>query len=137
MKTILRKTFEINQSQEISYEIFKDEIIVINLKSGKYFQIENSGIEIFKNIKNNTLIEENVKSFIPQNSKNKLEILKFINLLKKHHIIKETSIKNNKKSAKKYTYKKPKITIYNDMKKILISDPIHDIPEKYSWPKKK
>ena len=137
MKTILRKTFEINQSQEISYEIFKDEIIVINLKSGKYFQIENSGIEIFKNIKNNTLIEENVKSFIPQNAKNRLEILKFINLLKKHHIIKETSIKNNKKSPKKYKYKKPKITIYNDMKKILISDPIHDIPEKYSWPKKK
>ena len=52
-------------------------------------------------------------------------------------VIKETSIKNNKKSAKKYKYKKPKITIYNDMKKILISDPIHDIPEKYSWPKKK
>ena len=137
MKTILRKTFEINQSQEISHEIFKDEIIVINLKSGKYFQIENSGIEIFKNIKNNILTEENVRSFVPQNAKNKLEILKFINLLKKHHIIKESSIKNNKKSAKKYKYKKPKITIYNDMKKILISDPIHDIPKKYSWPKKK
>ena len=94
MKTILHKTFEINKSQEISHEIFKDEIIVINLKSGIYFQIENSGIEIFKNIKNNILTEENVRSFVPQNAKNKLEILKFINLLKKHHIIKETSIKN-------------------------------------------
>ena len=137
MKNILSKIFEINKSQDISYEIFKDEIIIINLKSGKYFQIENSGVEIFKNVKNNLTTEENIRSFIPQNNKNKLEIIKFIQVLKKNHIIKETSIKNNKRSAKKYKYKKPKITIYNDMKKILISDPIHDIPEKYSWPKKK
>ena len=138
MKNILSKTFEINKSQEISYEIFKDEIIIINLKSGKYFQIENSGIEIFKNIKNNLTTEENIKSFIPQNNKNKLEIIKFIKVLKENYIIKETaSIKEKKVTLKKYKYKKPKISIYNDMKKILISDPIHDIPKKHSWPKKK
>jgi len=137
VKPILYKTFEINKSQDISYEIFKDEIIVINLKSGKYFQIENSGVEIFRNIENNLTIEENIKSFIPQNAKNKLEILKFINVLKKNLIINETSNKDNKKITKKYKYNKPKISIYNDMKKILISDPIHDIPKKNSWPGKK
>jgi len=138
MQTLLSKTFEINKSEEISYEIFKDEIIIINLKSGKYFQIENSGIEIFKNIKNNLTTEENIKSFIPQNNKNKLEIIKFIKVLKENYIIKETaSIKEKKVTLKKYKYKKPKISIYNDMKKILISDPIHDIPKKHSWPKKK
>lgn len=137
MQTLISKTFEINKSQDISYEIFKDEIIIINLKSGKYFQIENSGIEIFKNIKNNLTIEENIKCFIPQNSKNKLEIIKFIKVLKKNHIILETTKTKEKKiTLKKYKYKKPKISIYNDMKKILISDPIHDIPEKHSWPKK-
>ena len=73
MQTLISKTFEINKSQDISYEIFKDEIIIINLKSGKYFQIENSGVEIFKNIKNNLTTEENIRSFIPQNNKNKLE----------------------------------------------------------------
>jgi hypothetical protein len=77
MQTLISKTFEINKSQDISYEIFKDEIIIINLKSGKYFQIENSGVEIFKNIKNNLTTEENIRSFIPQNNKNKLEIIKF------------------------------------------------------------
>lgn len=137
MQTLISKTFEINKSQDISYEIFKDEIIIINLKSGKYFQIENSGIEIFKNIKNHLTIEENIKCFIPQNSKNKLEIIKFIKVLKKNHIILETTKTKEKKiTLKKYKYKKPKISIYNDMKKILISDPIHDIPEKHSWPKK-
>ena len=120
MQTLLSKTFEINKSEEISYEIFKDEIIIINLKSGKYFQIENSGIEIFKNIKNNLTTEENIKSFIPQNNKNKLEIIKFIKVLKENYIIKETaSIKEKKVTLKKYKYKKPKISIYNDMKKIL------------------
>ena len=138
MKNILSKTFQINKSQDISYEIFKDEIIIINLKSGKYFQIENSGVEIFKNIKNNLTTEENIRSFIPQNNKNKLEIIKFIQVLKKNHIILETNmIKEKKITLKKYKYKKPKISIFNDMKKILISDPIHDIPKKYSWPKKK
>jgi hypothetical protein len=138
MKNILSKNFQINKSQNISYEIFKDEIIIINLKSGKYFQIENSGVEIFKNIKNNLTTEENIRSFIPLNNKNKLEIIKFIKVLKKNHIILETtSIKEKKVALKKYKYKKAKISIYNDMKKILISDPIHDIPEKHSWPKKK
>ena len=138
MKNILSKTFEINKSQDISYEIFKDEIIIINLKSGKYFQIENSGVEIFKNIKNNLTIEENIRSFIPLNNKNKLEIIKFIKVLKKNHIILDTAtIKEKKITLKKYKYKKAKISIYNDMKKILISDPIHDIPKKNSWPKKK
>ena len=138
MKNILSKTFEINKSQDISYEIFKDEIIIINLKSGKYFQIENSGVQIFKNIKNNLTIEENIRSFIPLNNKNKLEIIKFIKVLKKNHIILDTAtIKEKKITLKKYKYKKAKISIYNDMKKILISDPIHDIPKKHSWPKKK
>jgi len=138
MQTLLSKTFEINKSEEISYEIFKDEIIIINLKSGKYFQIENSGVEIFKNIKNNLTIEENIRSFIPLNNKNKLEIIKFIKVLKKNHIILDAAtIKEKKITLKKYKYKKAKISIYNDMKKILISDPIHDIPKKHSWPKKK
>ena len=138
MQSLIYKNFQINKSQDISYEIFKDEIIIINLKSGKYFQIENSGVEIFKNIKNNLTTEENIRSFIPQNNKNKLEIIKFIQVLKKNHVILETTtIKEKKVILKKYKYKKPKISIYNDMKKILISDPIHDIPEKHSWPKKK
>ena len=138
MKNILSKTFQINKSQDISYEIFKDEIIIINLKSGKYFQIENTKMEIFKNIKNNLTIEENIRSFIPLNNKNKLEIIKFIKVLKKNHIILDTAtIKEKKITLKKYKYKKAKISIYNDMKKILISDPIHDIPKKHSWPKKK
>jgi hypothetical protein len=138
MKDILSKTFKINKSQDISYEIFKGEIIIINLKSGKYFQIENSGVEIFKNIKNNLTTEENIKSFIPVNNKNKLEIIKFIQVLKKNSIILETTtIKEKKVTLKKYKYKKAKIRIFNDMKKILISDPIHDIPDKHSWPRKK
>lgn len=138
MQKLIYKNFQINKSQDISYEIFKDEIIIINLKSGKYFQIENSGVEIFKNIKNNLTTEENIRSFIPLNNKNKLEIIKFIQVLKKNHVILETTtIKEKKVILKKYKYKKPKISIYNDMKKILISDPIHDIPEKHSWPKKK
>jgi hypothetical protein len=138
MQSLIYKNFQINKSQDISYEIFKDEIIIINLKSGKYFQIENSGVEIFKNIKNNLTTEENIRSFIPLNNKNKLEIIKFIQVLKKNHVILETTtIKEKKVILKKYKYKKPKISIYNDMKKILISDPIHDIPEKHSWPKKK
>ncbi len=112
MQTLISKNFEINKSQDISYEIFK-------------------------NIKNHLTIEENIKCFIPQNSKNKLEIIKFIKVLKKNHIILETTKTKEKKiTLKKYKYKKPKISIYNDMKKILISDPIHDIPEKHSWPKK-
>ena len=102
MKNILSKTFQINKSQDISYEIFKDEIIIINLKSGKYFQIENSGVEIFKNIKNNLTIEENIRSFIPLNNKNKLEIIKFIKVLKKNHIILDTAtIKEKKITLKK------------------------------------
>jgi hypothetical protein len=138
VQSLIYKNFQINKSQDISYEIFKDEIIIINLKSGKYFQIENSGVEIFKNIKNNLTTEENIRSFIPLNNKNKLEIIKFIQVLKKNHVILETTtIKEKKVILKKYKYKKPKISIYNDMKKILISDPIHDIPEKHSWPKKK
>jgi hypothetical protein len=138
VQKLIYKNFQINKSQDISYEIFKDEIIIINLKSGKYFQIENSGVEIFKNIKNNLTTEENIRSFIPLNNKNKLEIIKFIQVLKKNHVILETTtIKEKKVILKKYKYKKPKISIYNDMKKILISDPIHDIPEKHSWPKKK
>jgi hypothetical protein len=138
VQSLIYKNFQINKSQDISYEIFKDEIIIINLKSGKYFQIENSGVEIFKNIKNNLTTEENIRSFIPLNNKNKLEIIKFIQVLKKNHVILETTtIKEKKVILKKYKYKKPKISIYNDMKKILISDPIHDIPKKHSWPKKK
>jgi hypothetical protein len=138
MLPIIKNNFVVSVSSSIFHEAFKNELIIIDTKSGKYFQITGSGIITFKNILKGLSY---VQLFDFFNFRSKYQIKNmhnFLNVLKTSKIIKLTKkIKLQTLISKKQKYLMTKIMIFNDMKDILINDPIHDIPKKSSWPKKK
>ena len=138
MLPIIKNNFVVSVSSSIFHEAFKNELIIIDTKSGKYFQITGSGIITFKNILNG-LSYVQLFYFFNFRSKNQIQNMhNFLNVLKNSNIIKLTKIINlTTLNSKKQKYFMTKIMMFNDMKDILINDPIHDIPKKSSWPKKK
>ena len=138
MLPIIKNNFVVSVSSSIFHEAFKNELIIIDTKSGKYFQITGSGIITFKNILNG-LSYVQLFYFFNFRSKNQIQNMhNFLNVLKTSKIIKLTKrINLPTLISKKQKYFMTKIMMFNDMKDILLNDPIHDIPKKSSWPKKK
>ena len=138
MLPIIKNNFVVSVSSSIFHEAFKNELIIIDTKSGKYFQITGSGIITFKNILKG-LSYVQLFDFFNFISKYQIKNMhNFLNVLKTSKIIKLTKrINLPTLISKKQKYFMTKIMMFNDMKDILINDPIHDIPKKSSWPKKK
>lgn len=138
MLPIIKNNFVVSISNSSFHEVFKNELIIIDTKSGKYFQITGSGIIIFKNIFKG-LSYMQLFDFFNFRSKDQIKNMhNFLNVLKASKVIKLSKrINLPTLISKKQKYFMTKITMFNDMKDILINDPIHDITKNSSWPKKK
>jgi hypothetical protein len=138
MLPIIKNNFTVSVSGSIHHEIFKNELIIIDTKTGKYFQVTGSGIITFKNILKGLNYTQLFNIFDFRSKSQIKNMLNFLNILKNSKVIK--LIKKKKLPIlilKKQKYFMTKILVFNDMKDILINDPIHDIPKKSSWPKRK
>jgi hypothetical protein len=138
MLPIIKNNFTVSVSGSIHHEIFKNELIIIDTKTGKYFQVTGSGIITFKNILKGLCYMQLFNIFDFRSKSQIKNMLNFLNILKTSKVIK--LIKKKKLPTlilKKQKYFMTKILVFNDMKDILINDPIHDIPKKSSWPKRK
>ena len=134
----IKNNFTISVSGSIYHEIFKNELIIIDTKTGKYFQITGSGIITFKNILKGLSYMQLFNIFDFKSKSQIKNMLNFLNILKTSKVIKLIKKKNLPTLIlKKQKYFMNKILVFNDMKDILINDPIHDIPKKSSWPKRK
>jgi len=138
MLPIIKNNFTVSVSGSIHHEIFKNELIIIDTKTGKYFQITGSGIITFKNILKGLSYTQLLNIFDFRSKSQIKNMLNFLNILKTSKVIKLIKKKNLPTLIlKKQKYFMTKILVFNDMKDILINDPIHDIPKKSSWPKRK
>jgi hypothetical protein len=134
----IKNNFTVSVSDSIHHEIFKNELIILDTKTGKYFQVTGSGIIIFKKILKGLSYTRLFNIFDFRSKSQIKNMLNFLNILKTSKVIK--LIKKKKLPTlilKKQKYFMTKILVFNDMKDILINDPIHDIPKKSSWPKRK
>jgi hypothetical protein len=138
MLPIIKNNFTVSVSGSIHHEIFKNELIIIDTKTGKYFQITGSGIITFKNILKGLSYMQLFNIFDFKSKSQIKNMLNFLNILKTSKVIKLIKKKNLPTLIlKKQKYFMNKILVFNDMKDILINDPIHDIAKKSSWPKRK
>jgi len=138
MLPIIKNNFTVSVSGSIHHEIFKNELIILDTKTGKYFQVTGSGIITFKNILKGLNYTQLFNIFDFRSKSQIKNMLNFLNILKTSKVIKLIKKKNLPALIlKKQKYFMTKILVFNDMKDILINDPIHDIPKKSSWPKRK
>ena len=141
--------FKINKA-DVLHEVFDDGgIVVINLKTGKYYNFSNTSLYIWhlieKEFSDSQIIELIIHKYNIEPTKAKQSIAKFITELQQEYLLLEDSEQkenienfnqeiNNLKSSNKLDFTTPVLTIHTDMQDLLLLDPIHEVDDENGWP---
>ena len=125
-------------SNAVIYELLDNELILANLQIGTYYSVKESGIPIWQ-----LLMAGCSVNFIEAQFKKRYHldfsssILLFVNSLVKENLIIECEQEKNDSSPSSLFWpdecKEPLFVAYEEMKNLLLVDPIHEVDEK-GWP---
>lgn len=123
-------TYSIDTNKVVS-EIFNDEAVIVNLASGAYYSFKGSAITIWQLLGAGYSDEEIIGQF-----KDAESINKFIAFLTQENLISTagTVVKETLTFDQQFTL--PEYKKYDDMKDLLLLDPIHEV-DQTGWPHKK
>jgi hypothetical protein len=116
--------YEVNTQNAIS-ETLDGETIIINLKSGNYYSMNKAGTAVWDAIL--------ARHSINPSSEN---MSKFINFLLQEDLILKSTETASSSAFDDKEFVNPKIEKYEEMREMLLADPIHDVAEA-GWPKLK
>lgn len=124
----------------IVFEVFDEEVVVVNLDTGKYYSIRNTGAYVWNSIVSHAAIDEIANALINYHPNLDAaaiasDIRLFIEQLVHEGLIKRTEVtsKSAEVAEPACEYIAPSMDIYNDMQEILLLDPVHDVDEA-GWP---
>lgn len=142
------KYIQVN-SPDVIFEIFDDEIVLINLENGNYYSIANVAANIWKHIGNGSLIGEIAMgvSDVYQGDRKEIEgaTYRFLEELEQESLIKFVDVEeftgdlkpepkgNIDDEAQNPEFKAPVLDRFTDMQDLLLLDPIHEVDES-GWP---
>lgn len=133
-------TYEVNTVNAIS-ETLDGETIVINLKSGAYFSMNETGSRIWESIVARRSTDAIVQSLLANYTATKEEVegtlASFVAELQKNELVSVAADASEPPveaaSTEKKDFVAPEIHAYEDMREMLLADPIHDVSE-VGWP---
>lgn len=138
--------YRINSPQVIS-ETIENEVIIINLESGFYYNLNQTAADIWRLIETTANTDEIIASLSRQYEASPLEIknavISLIEQLQEEDIIVPCQPEPENKLQEydfphesKKILKQPAINKFTDMQELLLLDPIHEVEES-GWPEKK
>lgn len=141
---MINKAYKINDTKVIS-ETLDGETIIINLDTGNYYSTNPTGAIIWNQIESGNGTQNILNYFLNhyEVEENIIEkhLMETIELLLKDSLIIEESSHSTAEGATedknnliKEPFIAPKIERYDDMKEMLLADPIHDVSENDGWP---
>lgn len=127
-------------------ERFEEETVLVNVESGYYYSISPSGAEILGML-NDGIPAENLAPALFGDSENcerfRSRIAGFVDQLAAEGIIVEHEPENDTgtyASSQHYStdagYELPVLERFDDVRDLLLIDPIHQVDPRYGWPKK-
>jgi hypothetical protein len=123
--------------RDIVSEKFDDDIVVLDLKSGKYFSFTDSGCALWEALSNGVKPELLVRS---EANFSGADLEAFIQKLLEHNLV--VARKSAAEAAlsaeilQKISAAKelPDIFVFDDLAELFLADPIHDVEEPVGWP---
>lgn len=132
-------TYSINTS-EILHENIDGEIVMINLGTGSYFNLNHSGADVWGFIEAGYEFTQIVKALAARYKQADVEadVRRFLADLVKEGLVQErdanTPVSNGSApQPASEPYAAPVLEVYTDIKDLLLLDPIHDTNER-GWP---
>jgi len=135
-------TYRIN-TPDVSAEVFEEEVLAINLKTGTYHSFREAGVPLWRLLTSGCSTESAAAALAAVSEADPAQILAdaraFAEALLSHGIITpvETAPSNPVSIAtplRTGPYTAPVIEHYTDMQELLLLDPVHDV-DVSGWPK--
>ena len=138
------KTYQIDRSR-IIFEQFEDETVLVNTESGYYYSLSASGSEILTLLEHGCSVDD-LSIVLFGESDDSLErrnlVEKFVDRLAGECIlIERNSDRSNPAPAPpRYgsgrSFVPPVLERFDDVRDLLLIDPVHQVDREYGWPKK-
>lgn len=136
---------------QVVREVFDDEVIIINMESGNYFSLNNTGAYVWTLIEAGYAVDDIVSRMCDQfegadASAASASVHELLDQLLKEQLIQPGPGPAPAPSpvappvavaspAAKSPFEKPALAVYTDMQDLLLLDPIHDVDET-GWPQR-
>jgi len=127
---------------EVTFEDFKNEILIIDLKTGNYHSLRKSGAHVWRLLVDGRSVNDCV-AWLTDFYKTDREIIatdtrRFIEDLEKMALLEPISVPESTTETKpplqSETYEAPSIQSYGDLQDLLLLDPIHEVVPESGWP---
>jgi hypothetical protein len=121
----------------VIHEILNDEVIIANLDIGIYYSIRGSGVQIWQLILEGKTLTS-IESILSQKYGSTPSVAPFIERLLQENLIihAENTTNDSLRIAWPLRYQEPILERYDEMKNLLMLDPIHEVDEQ-GWPHRK
>jgi len=130
---------------QVDREVFDDEVIIINMESGNYFSLNNTGAYVWTLIEAGCAVNDIVGRICDQfegadASAASTSVNELLAQLLKEQLIQPGTGPAPAPSpvaspTPKAPFEKPTLAVYTDMQELLLLDPIHDVDET-GWPQR-
>jgi hypothetical protein len=142
------QTYQIDRTK-IIFEQFDDETVLVNTDSGYYYSLSPSGSEILHLLENGCAAGDLVPSLFGNSAEmcqQQIAINSFIERLIGESILVERSPDEHKHANGEQgtplyghgsDYAPPLLERFDDVRDLLLIDPIHQVDQEYGWPKAK
>lgn len=136
--------YRINHPKVIS-EAFEDEVVAVNFDTGSYYGMRNTALTIWNFLEQGaslqTLTRRMMSLYHGDQQAIGEGISQFLGELRTHNLIAEDSAAQGDAGSEPAAnhqgpWEPPVLSVYEDMKDLLLLDPIHDVDEQ-GWPARK
>jgi len=128
-------------SSAVIHELMDDEVIIANLDSGTYYSLRDSAIPLWQMLVAGFTVDQ-IKNllnekFAPVSEQTFNEVSLFIDQLCKENLLVSDSVTSQTQGAENLIWPSrwgnPTFEKYDEMKNLLMLDPIHEVDEQ-GWP---
>jgi predicted transcriptional regulator len=121
-------------SPKVIHQIFETEVVIVNLETGNYYSVTNSGIQIWQQLDAGISFEEIIQHFPGVEQQ---QVGAFLAELEREELIVSDQNRETRSSSSTpagFSKGLPRLEKFTDMRDLLLVDPIHELDES-GWPK--
>lgn len=143
---MMNQAFRVNHPQVVC-ETIEGEVVIVNLETGSYYSLLNSGAAVWSGIERQTdcevLIEEIIQSHEGNPEEISAAVYEFLSKLQNENLIVSAPVATAEstvlaqaivQSVNKPRFEKPLLEKFSDMEDLLLLDPIHEVDVQVGWP---
>lgn len=119
----------------VAAEDLEDEIVVVDFQSGRYYSMRSTAAQIWRLIGDGCNVDAIIEHFDGDEGEMRAALHDFVGRLVEHGLIVEsgTSSETPTAQASRRPFEPPILEEFDEMKEMLLYDPIHDVDET-GWP---